>query len=114
MRLVGGLVQDELGEDGGGEHPTVSRFGAQSRLAMREGRIIGLKSERQRILVDDKTVMVGISKVANGQLLLLETNLVWNILPTLGSFPFLVVDTYAPCSQNPIVISFSHEKRFID
>jgi len=42
MRLVGALAQDELGEDGGGEHPVISRFGAQSRLAMREGRIIGI------------------------------------------------------------------------
>jgi hypothetical protein len=37
------LAQDELGEDGGGEHPVVSRFGAQSGVAMREGRIIGIE-----------------------------------------------------------------------
>ena len=43
MRLVGELAQDELGEDGGGEHLVVSWFGAQSRLAMREGRIMGIE-----------------------------------------------------------------------
>jgi hypothetical protein len=43
MRLVGGLAQAELGEDGGGEHLMVSRFGAQPRLAMQEGRMIGIE-----------------------------------------------------------------------
>jgi hypothetical protein len=56
--------------------------------------LLELKSERQRILVDDKTVMVGISKVVSGQLILLETNLFLNILPILGSFPFLAVDVH--------------------
>ena len=42
MRLVGGWAQDEPGEDGGGEHLVVSRFGAKSRLAMREGYIVGI------------------------------------------------------------------------
>jgi hypothetical protein len=51
--------------------------------------LLELKSERQRILVDDKTVVVGISMVASGRLLLLETNLIWNILPALGFFHFL-------------------------
>ena len=91
MRLVGALAQDELGEDGGGEHPVISRFGAQSRLAMREGRIIGLKSERQRILVDDKTVMYikgcyWATCTPNKSML--------DHFPTLGTFPFLVVDVH--------------------
>lgn len=43
MKLAGGWAQDEPGEDGGGEHLVVSRFGAKSRLAMREERIIGIE-----------------------------------------------------------------------
>lgn len=43
MRLAGGWAQDEAGEDGGGEHLMVSRFGAKLRLAMREGYIVGIE-----------------------------------------------------------------------
>lgn len=42
MRLAGGWAQDEPGEDGGGEHLVVSRFGAKSRLGMQERYIVGI------------------------------------------------------------------------
>jgi hypothetical protein len=43
MRLAGGWAEDELGEDGGGEHLVVSILGAKSRLAMREEHITGIE-----------------------------------------------------------------------